>query len=158
MMLADTIFTEVPVQVAGWLGCAFIVMLLVNEGFKLWKNINPPAHPPNSELSIAGRNLEEKFFGLQQEFREAREARNGEIETIRLAQAADRAAVETERKRSSSSLYRHMDETKAQLENKMEDMRKELSTNLENVRAELSENQRLLPNEIVTLLKNTNAI
>jgi|GEM_PF-3954940 len=41
---------------------------------------------------------------------------------------------------------------------KIEDVRSELTMNLEKVRAELSANQRSLPNEIVALLKNTNAI
>jgi chromosome segregation ATPase len=42
--------------------------------------------------------------------------------------------------------------------NKIDEVRAELSANMETVRRELSENQRTLPNEIVALLKNTNAI
>jgi hypothetical protein len=46
----------------------------------------------------------------------------------------------------------------AGLYRKIDEVRAELSGNLETVRQELTENQRSLPNEIVTLLKNTNAI
>jgi hypothetical protein len=41
---------------------------------------------------------------------------------------------------------------------KIDEVRAELSSNLDMVRRELNDSQRNLPNEIVTLLKNTNAI
>ena len=56
MILADSISNQVPLDIAAWLGCAFVVMLIVNEAFKLTRNIRGPEphapQPPNSELEL----------------------------------------------------------------------------------------------------------
>ena len=85
----------------------------------------------NSQNALAARvdRLEAEMGELRREMKEDREASN--------MSASARTA----------GIYRKIDE-----------VRSELSANLERVRQELSENQRSLPNEIVTLLKNTNAI
>jgi hypothetical protein len=85
----------------------------------------------NSQLALTGRieKLEDAISDIRREMKEDREAQ--------LKSASIRVA----------GLYRKIDEVRA-----------ELSGNLETVRQELTESQRTLPNEIVTLLKNTNAI
>jgi hypothetical protein len=85
----------------------------------------------NSQNALTERveNLEDDLSDLRYEMKEDREAQ--------LKSASIRAA----------GLYKKIDEVRA-----------ELSANLETVRQELAANQRALPNEIVTLLKNTNAI
>jgi hypothetical protein len=80
-------------------------------------------------LSVRVDKLEAEMGELRREMKEDREAAN--------ASGSARAA----------GIYRKIDE-----------VRSELSANLERARQELAENQRSLPNEIVTLLKNTNAI
>jgi hypothetical protein len=92
----------------------------------------PPAEQlENSQLALTERveNLEEAVSDLRREMKEDREAH--------IKSASIRAA----------GIYKKIDE-----------VRTELSANMETVRKELSDNQRSLPNEIVTLLKNTNAI
>ena len=85
----------------------------------------------NSHLALAGRveKLEGAIAEIRREMKEDRESQT--------KSASIRAA----------GLYKKIDEVRA-----------ELSANLETVRQELTESQRTLPNEIVTLLKNTNAI
>lgn len=83
----------------------------------------------------------------KKDFEIARQIRDDEIKTVRSDMEKHRETAERERKISAAGVYRKIDE-----------VRTELSANLETVRQELSENQRALPNEIVTLLKNTNAI
>lgn len=92
----------------------------------------PPAEQlENSQNALSARvdKLEAEMGELRREMKEDREAAN--------LSASARTA----------GMYRKVDE-----------VRSELSANLERVRHELAENQRSLPNEIVTLLKNTNAI
>lgn len=71
---------------------------------------------------------------------------------------ADIAAVRREMKEDRESEARSGSIRAAGLYKKIDEVRSELSANIEAVRQELAENQRTLPNEIVALLKNTNAI
>ena len=68
------------------------------------------------------------------------------------------AAVRREMKEDRESQSRSASIRAAGLYKKIDEVRAELSANIETVRQELTENQRSLPNEIVALLKNTNAI
>jgi hypothetical protein len=68
------------------------------------------------------------------------------------------AAVRREMKEDRESQTRSASVRAAGLYKKIDDVRAELSATIETVRQELTENQRSLPNEIVALLKNTNAI
>ena len=70
-----------------------------------------------------------------------------EMGELRRTMKEDREALNESASARAEGMYRKIDEVRA-----------ELSANLERTRQELSENQRSLPNEIVTLLKNTNAI
>jgi chromosome segregation ATPase len=93
---------------------------------------SPPVEQlENSQLALTERveHLEDDLSDLRHEMKQDREAL--------LKSGSIRAA----------GIYKKIDE-----------VRTELSANLETVRQELTENQRHLPNEIVTLLKNTNAI
>ena len=85
----------------------------------------------NSQNALSARvdRLEAEMGELRREMKEDRESANAS------------ASARTE------GIYRKIDE-----------VRSELSANLERARQELAESQRSLPNEIVTLLKNTNAI
>ena len=85
----------------------------------------------NSQNALTERvaDLEDDLSDLRREMKEDRESQ--------AKSASIRAA----------GLYKKIDEVRA-----------ELSANIETVRQELTESQRCLPNEIVTLLKNTNAI
>lgn len=70
----------------------------------------------------------------------------------------DIAAIRREMKEDRESQARAASVRTAGLYRKIDEVRAELSANIETVRQELTDNQRSLPNEIVALLKNTNAI
>ena len=125
-------------EAIGWLvvGLASLCVA-INQIDDFFERRKPKAgFPPveqleNSHEALAERvdKLEEAMTDIRREMREDREA-----------QAKSASA-------SAAGIYKKIDEVRA-----------ELSANLETVRHELAENQRSLPNEIVTLLKNTNAI
>ncbi len=125
-------------QAIGWLvvGLASLCVA-INQIDDFFERRKPKAgFPPveqleNSQEALSQRvdKLEEAMADIRREMKEDREAE------------AKSASART------AGIYRKIDEVRA-----------ELSANLETVRHELTENQRSLPNEIVTLLKNTNAI
>jgi hypothetical protein len=125
-------------QAIGWLvvGLASLCVA-VNQIDDFFERRKPrQGFPPveqleNSQHALAERveNLEEAISDIRREMKEDYEAQ-AKSASIRVA-----------------GLYKRMDE-----------VRSELSANLERVRQDLTESQRSLPNEIVTLLKNTNAI
>ena len=125
-------------EAIGWLvvGLASLCVA-VNQIDDFFERRKPRAgFPPveqleNSHHALADRveNLEDAISDIRREMKEDREAQTKSA-SIRIA-----------------GLYKKIDEVRA-----------ELSSNLESVRHELTESQRTLPNEIVTLLKNTNAI
>ena len=125
-------------QAIGWLvvGLASLCVA-INQIDDFFERRKPRAgFPPveqleNSQLALTERvaNLEDDISDLRHEMKEDREAQ------------ARSASIRT------AGLYKKIDE-----------VRTELSANLESARQELTESQRSLPNEIVTLLKNTNAI
>jgi chromosome segregation ATPase len=125
-------------EAIGWLvvGLASLCVA-INQIDDFFERRKPRAgFPPveqleNSQQALTERveNLEDALTDLRHEMKEDREAQ--------AKSASIRAA----------GLYKKIDEVRA-----------ELSANLETVRQELTESQRSLPNEIVTLLKNTNAI
>jgi len=125
-------------QAIGWLvvGLASLCVA-INQIDDFFERRKPRAgFPPveqleNSQNALSNRvdHLDDDISDLRHEIKEDRETA--------VRSASIRAA----------GIYRKIDEVRA-----------ELSANLENVRQELTQNQRSLPNEIVTLLKNTNAI
>lgn len=70
----------------------------------------------------------------------------------------DLAVLRREMKEDRESQSRSASVRAAGLYKKIDEVRAELSATIETVRQELTENQRSLPNEIVALLKNMNAI
>ena len=125
-------------EAIGWLIVTLASLCVaINQIDDFFERRKPkPGFPPveqleNSQLALTGRveDLEDAVLDLRREMKEDREAQ--------ARSASIRAA----------GLYK-----------KIDDVRAELSANLEAVRHEFAENQRSLPNEIVTLLKNTNAI
>ncbi len=103
-------------------------------------------------LNFTGKSKEREIrWGFEpvskKDYEDAKKARDEEIRLVRAEVEKNREAAEREGKIRAAGIYRKIDE-----------VRTELSANLETARQELSENQRALPNEIVTLLKNTNAI
>jgi hypothetical protein len=92
--------------------------------------------PPVEQLDNSQHLLSARVDRLEAEMGELRREMKADRETLNESVSA-----------RAEGVYRKIDEVRA-----------ELSANLERTRQELSENQRSLPNEIVTLLKNTNAI
>ena len=127
-----------PWQWLGWLigGLAALAVCInqIDDFFERRKprEVFPPAEQlENSQNALTERveNLEQAIWDIRREMKEDRETQ--------AKSASARAA----------GIYKKVDEVRA-----------ELSANLESARKELAENQRSLPNEIVALLKNTNAI
>jgi hypothetical protein len=125
-------------QAIGWLVVALASLCVaINQVDDFFERRKPRVgFPPveqleNSQQALAERvqNLERALADIRHELKEDREAQS--------RTASIRAA----------GIYKKIDDVRAQL-----------SANLETVRQELADNQRHLPNEIVTLLKNTNAI
>ena len=125
-------------QGIGWLvvGLAALCVAInqVDDFFERRKprvGFPPVEQLENSQQALARRveKIEAEIADVRREMREDRESQ------------ARSASVR------SAGLYRKIDEVRA-----------ELSANIETVRQELADNQRSLPNEIVALLKNTNAI
>lgn len=125
-------------EAIGWLvvGLASLCVA-INQIDDFFERRKPrPGFPPveqleNSQHALTDRveHLEDDISDLRHEMKEDRETQT--------KSASIRAA----------GIYKKIDEVRA-----------ELSANLETVRQELAANQRSLPNEIVALLKNTNAI
>lgn len=127
-----------PWQWLGWLlGGLAAIAVCINQIDDFFERRKPRVgFPPveqleNSQNALAERvdHLEQAVWDIRREMKEDRETQ--------AKSASARAA----------GIYKKIDEVRA-----------ELSANLESARKELAENQRSLPNEIVTLLKNTNAI
>ena len=89
----------------------------------------------------------EQLENSQQALARRVEKIEAEIADVRREMREDRESQARSASVRSAGLYRKIDEVRA-----------ELSANIETVRQELADNQRSLPNEIVALLKNTNAI
>jgi hypothetical protein len=125
-------------QAIGWLivGLASLCVAInqIDDFFERRKA--KPGFPPAEQLESSRLALERRVERLEEAMGEIRR----EMKEDREAQAK-LASVR------AAGIYKKVDEVRA-----------ELSANLELVRHELSESQRSLPNEIVTLLKNTNAI
>lgn len=122
----------------GWLVVGLAALCVaINQIDDFFERRKPRAgFPPveqleNSRLALEHRvdKIELDLMAIRREMKEDRET-SARTASIRAA-----------------GLYKKIDETRA-----------ELSANIETVRQELTENQRSLPNEIVALLKNTNAI
>jgi hypothetical protein len=95
-----------------------------------------PGKPPAEQLENSQEALAERVSRLE----------NAVLE-IHREMKEDREAVTRAGSARAAGIYKKIDEVRA-----------ELSANLDAVRREMAENQRSLPNEIVALLKNTNAI
>ena len=135
-MLAD-LNNSTPPELVTWLGCAAFLIVLVNGGMKLVERVRGErAEPPNRQLDAAHANLSRRVDGQAADIAELRrEFRKSEAEHAR-NDASQRA-----------SLYRKIDETRAELEARMEAHRGELSRDIKE-----------MPAQIIMLLKNTDAI
>ena len=136
---------QISYQGIGWLlvGLGALAMLAnqLDDFFK--RRQGKDQEPPNGELHVALEAHTEAIDELRNQFKEQREKRDNEIQDIYERMNTDRAFGEEERRRSSSAIY-----------NKIEQTRVEVESNLNDVK----ETIRVLPNEIITLLKNTNKI
>lgn len=125
-------------EAIGWLvvGLASLCVA-VNQIDDFFERRKPRAgFPPVEQLESSQNALTERVANLEDDLSDLRR----EMKEDRESQAKS-ASIR------AAGLYKKIDEVRA-----------ELSANLETARKELAENQRSLPNEIVTLLKNTNAI
>ncbi len=122
----------------GWLVVALSALCVaINQIDDFFERRKPrEGFPPVEQLENSQNALSARVDRLEAEMNE-----------LRREMKEDREALNESGSARAAEIYRKMDE-----------VRSELSANLERVRQELSENQRSLPNEIVALLKNTNAI
>ncbi|MDB6066051.1 MAG: hypothetical protein JWR26_2259 [Pedosphaera sp.] len=130
--------TPTSYEAIGWLvvGLASLCVAInqIDDFFERRKprvGFPPVEQLENSQNALNKRveKLEESLSEVRREMREDREAQ-GKFASIR-----------------AEGIHKRIDEVRA-----------ELGANLETARHELAEHQRSLPNEIVSLLKNTNAI
>ena len=122
----------------GWLVVALASLCVaINQIDDFFERRKPRVgFPPVEQLENSHEALAERVDRLEEG-----------LADLRREMKADRVALEEAGSARAAGIYR-----------KIDDVRAELSANLESARRELAENQRSLPNEIVTLLKNTNAI
>ena len=122
----------------GWLVVALSALCVaINQIDDFFERRKPrEGFPPVEQLENSHNALSARVDKLEAEMNE-----------LRREMKQDREALNESGSARAAEIYRKIDE-----------VRSELSANLERVRQELSENQRSLPNEIVALLKNTNAI
>lgn len=127
-----------PWQLLGWLlGGLAALAVCINQIDDFFERRKPrEGFPPVEQLENSQNALTERVEHLELA-----------ISDIRREMKEDREAQAKSASARAAGIYKKIDE-----------VRSELSVNLEAVRKELAENQRSLPNEIVTLLKNTNAI
>lgn len=125
-------------EAIGWLVVGLAALCVaVNQIDDFFERRKPRAgFPPVEQLENSQRALTERVEKLEDALGEIRREMREDREL-----AAKSASIR------AAGIYKKIDEVRAGL-----------SANLETVRQELAENQRSLPNEIVTLLKNTNAI
>jgi predicted nucleic acid-binding Zn-ribbon protein len=122
----------------GWLVVALSALCVaINQIDDFFERRKPrEGFPPVEQLENSQNALSARVDRLEAEMGE-----------LRREMKEDREALNESGSARAAEMYRKIDQ-----------VRSELSANLERVRQELSENQRSLPNEIVALLKNTNAI
>jgi len=127
-----------PWQWLGWLlGGLAALAVCINQIDDFFERRKPKeGFPPVEQLENSQNALTERVDHLERA-----------ISDIRREMKEDREAQAKSASARAAGIYKKIDEVRA-----------ELSANLESARKELAENQRSLPNEIVTLLKNTNAI
>jgi hypothetical protein len=131
-------FLPTSYEAIGWLvvGLAALCVAInqIDDFFERRKT--KPGKPPAEQLENSQEALAERVSRLE----------NAVLE-IHREMKEDREAVTRAGSARAAGIYKKIDEVRA-----------ELSANLDAVRREMAENQRSLPNEIVALLKNTNAI
>ena len=131
-------FLPTSFEAIGWLvvGLAALCVAInqIDDFFERRKT--KPGKPPAEQLENSQEALAERVSRLE----------NAVLE-IHREMKEDREAVTRAGSVRAAGIYKKIDEVRA-----------ELSANLDAVRREMGENQRSLPNEIVALLKNTNAI
>lgn len=167
-----TVVSQVPATISAWMECLVWTMGAVYLSVSLYQKARgKPAHPPNEQLDASQAELGRRVKEIEGRMvgKEWFDNMDADMATCKADLKKDRDDNEKHISARASKIYEEMKQSnesvhqqiKAEGERRViqiDDVRKELSKNLESVRQELSENQRLLPNEIVTLLKNTNAI
>lgn len=156
MMLAAETAAGAPLDTYAWakVGGSFICLVALVMGANavddfLDRRKTKVGSPPNEQLQSSHSDLERRV-GVLEETIVSKEWFNkieSDLETLRTE-----ANTHRESKDKTDSIHR------ASLYKAIDACRSDTSNHIENVRRELSDNQRSLPNEIVTLLKNTNAI
>jgi predicted nucleic acid-binding Zn-ribbon protein len=131
-------FLPTSYEAIGWLvvGLASLCVAInqIDDFFERRKT--KPGFPPAEQLENSQEALADRVVRLEQA-----------VGDIRREMKEDREALSRAGSARAAGIYKKIDEVRA-----------ELSANLESARREMGENQRSLPNEIVALLKNTNAI
>ena len=122
----------------GWLVVALASLCVaINQIDDFFERRKPrPGFPPAEQLENSQKTLAARVDKLESAFAE-----------LRREMKEDRLAINESSAACANNIYRKIDQVRA-----------ELTASLEQTRLQLAEQQRLLPNEIVALLKNTNAI
>jgi septation ring formation regulator EzrA len=120
-----------------WVVCAGAVLFLINQGMELVRKIKGrPAKPPNEQLHESHRELSRRVDGIEHD-----------LAQMRREMKEDYAANQAHASARSRTLFDAVAES-----------RKELRAEIQSVRDSVTELQTNMPNQLVSLLKNTGAI
>lgn len=120
-MIAEA--TAAPAGLAAWLACAAFVLMLVNQGFKLKRNlVGDPADPPNSSLNIqvqtVARDVERIDGDVKRVDGDVKKLRQDIVtngETRRVAIEGKVEAVAKENRAQCLSIHTRLDEMPARI-------------------------------------------
>ncbi len=141
--------TPTPSQLMSWLGCLGFVLLIVNQGFKLWQNLAGRSHI--AEISPQPLEIRQATeFVRKLEFHETRDGIAHQIQQINNQLQEARGIRITDAKDAASSRRLLHEEVKI--------ARKDMLQHTENVRRELSDKIDNIPDRVIATLKNTGAI
>lgn len=151
IILAD-LPTPTNYALAVWLVSAGASMLLINEGFKFFRNImGKRGEPPNEQIHESYKQLAARVLKLEEK------------------QESDRLNNEKHISERSGRIYSKVDDITAQLREEMEkqsdrrdeqiaELRTEVNGNLKEMRSEFSDRFDALPERLINMLKQTGAI
>lgn len=133
--------TEFPANVNGsqffvWLGCAFLVMLIVNEAFKFAKNVTGRGRDTFPQPLVTQSAV---VYSTKQELQEV----------------ADQVTeIEKDLKAFRAEIVINGETRRKSIEGKVESVRKEVTEHVESVRRELASEITKMPDRVIAILHN----
>jgi len=156
MILAET-SADAPVNFVWWIGGLFFFLLVLNEGRKavVWMR-GKPGKPPNELLASSHDDLKRRVDVVEDDVSDIKKKMIGahwfhKIDT-------DLSNVQRENKDYRENKDREDSRHRKDVYEKMDSVRKEMKHDLTEQTKVLSQRIESMPSEIVTILKNTNAI